>query len=138
MRILENINNVKEFNELYDAVGWGSYDDSISTKALQNTFYSVSIYDNDNIIGYGRIIGDSIVFLYIHDIMVKPEYQNKGIGKIIMNKLLEKINEVKLENPDLRVYLGASKGKEGFYKKCGFITREEANLGPAMILEDTE
>lgn len=97
MKILENINNVKEFNELYDAVGWGSYEDSISTKALQNTFYSVSIYDNDNIIGYGRIIGDSVVFLYIHDIMVKPEYQNKGIGKIIMNKLLEKINEVKLE-----------------------------------------
>jgi hypothetical protein len=53
-------------------------------------------------------------------------------------KLLEKINEVKLENPDLREYLGSIKGKEGFYKKCGFITREEAKLGPAMILEDTK
>jgi predicted GNAT family N-acyltransferase len=136
MKILENINNVKEYNELYDAVGWGSYEESISTKALQNTFYSVSIYENNSIIGYGRIIGDSIVFLYIHDIMVKPEYQGKGIGKTIMNKLLDKINEVKQENPDLRVYLGASLGKEEFYRKCGFITRKEANLGPAMILKE--
>lgn len=138
MKILENIDNAKEFNELYDAVGWGSYEEEISKKALSNNIYSVSIYDNNNIIGYGRIIGDGIVFLYIHDIMVKPEYQGKGIGKTIMNKLLDKIHELQKVNPDLRTYLGASKGKEEFYKKCGFITREEANLGPGMILDNGE
>lgn len=138
MKILENIDNVKEFNELYDAVGWGSYEEEISKKALSNNIYSVSIYDNNNIIGYGRIIGDGIVFLYIHDIMVKPEYQGKGIGKTIMNKLLAKIHELQKVNPDLRTYLGASKGKEEFYKKCGFITREEANLGAGMILDNGE
>ena len=138
MKILENIDNVKEFNELYDAVGWGSYEEEISKKALSNNIYSVSIYDNNNIIGYGRIIGDGIVFLYIHDIMVKPEYQGKGIGQTIMNKLLAKIHELQKVNPDLRTYLGASKGKEEFYKKCGFITREEANLGAGMILDNGE
>ena len=138
MKILENIDNVKEFNELYDAVGWGSYEEEISKKALSNNIYSVSIYDNNNIIGYGRIIGDGIVFLYIHDIMVKPEYQGKGIGKTIMNKLLAQIHELQKVNPDLRTYLGASKGKEEFYKKCGFITREEANLGAGMILDNGE
>ena len=51
-----------------------------------------------------------------------------------MNKLLEKINEIKKENHDLRVYLGASKNKEGFYGKFGFITRKEADLGEGMIL----
>lgn len=138
MKILENIDNAKEFNELYDAVGWGSYEEEISKKALSNNIYSVSIYDNNDIIGYGRIIGDGIVFLYIHDIMVKPEYQGKGIGKTIMNKLLDKIHELQKVNPDLRTYLGASKGKEEFYKKCGFITREEANLGAGMILDNGE
>ena len=33
----ENIKNVLEFNLLYDAVGWGSYDEDISLKALENT-----------------------------------------------------------------------------------------------------
>lgn len=55
-----------------------------------------------------------------------------------MNKLLEKVNQIKLENPYVRVYLGASKGKEEFYKKFGFITREEANLGKGMILNNFE
>jgi predicted GNAT family N-acyltransferase len=97
--------------------------------------YSVSIYDDDKIIGYGRIIGDGICFLYIHDVMVIPEYQSKKIGTMIMNNLINKVNEVKKENPDLRVYLGASKGKEGFYEKFGFIKRNEAGLGSGMILK---
>ena len=133
--IRENVNSVEEFNYLYDSVGWGSYDEKISKKSLVNTMYSVSVYDENKIIGYGRIIGDRICFLYIHDIIVDPKYQKKKIGSQIMNKLLEKVNEVKLENPYVRVYLGASKGKEKFYKKFGFITREEANLGSGMILD---
>ncbi len=132
--IKENVNSVEEFNYLYDAVGWGSYDKKVSEKALANTMYSVSVYDDNKIIGYGRIIGDGICFLYIHDVMVEPRYQNQKIGSQIMNKLLEKINQVKLENPYVRVYLGASKGKEKFYEKFGFIKREDANLGSGMIL----
>ena len=136
MKILENIDNVEEYNYLFDIVGWGSYLKEISKKALSNNIYSVSIYDNDNIIGYGRLIGDGIIFLYIHDVMVKPEYQGKGIGKTIMQKLLSKVEELRKENPDLLLYLGASKGKEDFYRKFGFITREEAGLGAGMIYNE--
>lgn len=134
INIKENIRNVEEFNLLYDDVGWGAYDENITQKALDNTFYSVSVYDDNKIVGYGRIIGDTICFLYIQDIMVKPEYQGNKIGTMIMNKLLEKINEIKQENPDLRVYLGASKNREKFYEKFGFIKRIDADLGYGMIL----
>ena len=133
--IKENVNSIEEFNYLYDVVGWGSYDEKVSEKALANTMYSTSVYDDDKIIGYGRIIGDGICFLYIHDVMVIPKYQNKKIGSQIMNKLLEKVNQIKIENPYVRVYLGASKGKEKFYERFGFIKREDANLGSGMILD---
>ena len=53
-----------------------------------------------------------------------------------MNKLLDKIYEIKKENPDLRVYLGASKNREGFFEKFGFISRSDADLGAGMILKD--
>lgn len=134
INIKENVKNVEEFNLLYDDVGWGAYDEKITQKALDNTFYSVSVYDDNKIVGYGRIIGDTICFLYIQDIMVKPEYQGNKIGTMITNKLLEKINEIKQENPDLRVYLGASKNREEFYEKFGFIKRIDADLGYGMIL----
>ena len=135
IRIKENNKNVEEFNKLYDSVGWGAYSKEISSKALDNTFYSISIYDDDKIIGYGRLIGDTICFIYLHDIMVLPEYQSRGIGTMIMNKLLDRIKEIKRENPNLRVYLGASKSKENFYKKFGFVERADADLGAGMILK---
>lgn len=133
IHIKENNKNVDEFNSLYDSVGWGAYDREISKKALENTFYSISIYDDNKIIGYGRLIGDEVCFMYIHDVMVIPKYQSRKIGTMIMNKLLEKINELKKENPNLRVYLGASKNKEAFYEKFGFVKRTEADLGYGMI-----
>lgn len=34
IKIKENINNIDEFNLLYDLVGWGAYDKEISKKAL--------------------------------------------------------------------------------------------------------
>ena len=135
LTIKENNKNINEFNLLYDSVGWGAYDKTISKRALDNTFYSVSVYDDDNIVGYGRLIGDTICFMYIQDIMVKPEFQNKKIGTLIMNKLLEKIIEIKKENPDLRVYIGASKNMEKFYEKFGFVKRIDENLGYGMILK---
>ena len=91
INLKENNKNVQEFNFLYNSVGWGAYDKNISKKALDNTFYSISIYDEDKIIGYGRLIGDNICFIYVHDVMVLPEYQSKKIGTLIMSKLLEKI-----------------------------------------------
>lgn len=136
LTIKENYNDVDEFNLLYNAVGWGAYDKKITKKALDNTFYSVSIYNDNEIIGYGRLIGDTICFIYIQDVMVKPEFQNKKIGTMILNKLLEKIKELKKENPDIRVYLGASQNKEKFYERFGFIKRIDANLGYGMILKD--
>ena len=34
-------------------------------KNVEELFYSVSAYDDNKIVGYGRIIGDTICFFYI-------------------------------------------------------------------------
>jgi len=133
--IKENVNNVQEFNYIFDAVGWGHFEEPISQKALDNSLYSVSVYDDNKIIGFGRLVGDGICYVYFQDITVIPKYQGKNIGTMIMNKLLEHIDEIKKENPLVRVYIGASKGKEGFYTKFGFVDRVEAGLGSGMILK---
>ena len=124
----------EEFNNLTEAVDWGTRENKIIEEALKHTLYSLCVYDENKLIGYGRIIGDQTIFLYIQDIMVIPEYQGKKIGTGIMNKLIEKINEYKKVNPEIRTYLGESKGKESFYEKFGFISRPNEDLGAGMIL----
>ena len=123
-----------EFNDLTEAVDWGRRDNEIVKEALNNTLYSLCVYDGDKLIGYGRIIGDKTIFLYIQDVMVIPEYQEKQIGTGIMKELLRQIEEYKKINPDIRTYLGASKGKEAFYEKFGFVSRPNEELGAGMIL----
>ena len=113
---------------------WGKRENNIVKEALRNTLYSLCVYDENRLIGYGRIIGDKTIFLYIQDIMVIPKYQGKQIGTCIMYKLLEQVDRYKKVNPDIRTYLGASKGKEGFYEKFGFISRPNDKLGAGMIL----
>lgn len=136
LKYIEKTPTATEFNILTESVGWGTRENNIVEEALKNTLYSLCVYDVDKLIGYGRIIGDKTIFLYIQDIMVIPEYQGKQVGTGIMNKLLEQINEYKKVNPDIRTYLGASKGKESFYEKFGFISRPNEELGAGMILYD--
>ena len=123
-----------DFNMLTESVGWGKRENNIVKEALRNTLYSLCVYDENRLIGYGRIIGDKTIFLYIQDIMVIPKYQGKQIGTCIMYKLLEQVDRYKKVNPDIRTYLGASKGKEGFYEKFGFISRPNDKLGAGIIL----
>lgn len=52
-----------------------------------------------------------------------------------MTELLKQVEEYKKINPNIRTYLGASKGKEDFYKKFGFISRPNEELGAGMILK---
>ena len=123
-----------DFNMLTESVGWGKRENNIVKEALRNTLYSLCVYDENRLIGYGRIIGDKTIFLYIQDIMVIPKYQGKQIGTCIMYKLLEQVDRYKKVNPDIRTYLGASKGKESFYEQFGFISRPNKELGAGMIL----
>ena len=127
------IPTVKEFNYLTEKVGWGKRSNKVVKEALKNTLSAICVYDNEKIIGSARIIGDKTIFLYVCDVMVVPEYQGKKVGTEIMKKIVEIINENKKINHNIRVYLGASKGKEDFYKKFGFKTRQEADLGEGMI-----
>ena len=66
---LENIKNVKEFNKLSDLVGWGKRKEDSLKVALEKTVYSISAYDYGKIVGYGRIVGDETMFLYIQELI---------------------------------------------------------------------
>lgn len=133
--IKENTNNIDDFKYLYEKTFSKNINKELLKISLKNTFYSVSIYDNNKIIGYGRLLGDAIYYVHIHNIMVLPEYQNQKIGTKIMNTLLKEVTKIKKVNPDLKVYLASFKGKENFYKKFNFLTREELNMGKVMMLK---
>ena len=136
IEIIEKTPLVEEYNDLMNAVHWGKRDEKIVEEALKNSIYCICAYEDDKLVGFGRIIGDRTIFLYLQDVMVNPSYQGQGIGAKIIKKLLEEIEKLKKVNPDIRVYLCASKDKESFYEKFGFVKRPNDELGAGMILKN--
>lgn len=124
---------IEKYIHLRENVGWGTIEKDIVKKSFDNTIYFISAYDDEKLIGFGRMVGDRYMFLYIQDIMILPEYQRLGIGREIVNSIIKNAEELKNESPQIRLYLGSVKGKEEFYRKLGFVTREEKGLGQAMI-----
>ena len=130
---VENIKDVKEYNSLIERVGYTRKKEDLIRVALDKTIYSVSAYDYGKIVGYGRIVGDETLFLYIQDIMVDPEYKNQKIENNIMNNLMEQVEKYREINPSIIVYLGSDYNNEDFYRKYGFKTRNEVKLGAGMV-----
>ncbi|MGN0479707.1 MAG: GNAT family N-acetyltransferase [Hominenteromicrobium sp.] len=134
IQFVEKIPMEWEYNALTEQVGWGTEPEHVVRTALENTIYSVCAYDGGRIVGYARLIGDRVLFAYIQDVMVVPDYQGQQIGSRLIEHVLEEVKRLKSVSPNLRTYLGASKGKEGFYEKFGFVSRKDADLGEGMIL----
>jgi len=84
---IEKAPSVGEHNTLTNAVSWGVFETGIVKTALANSLYIICAYDGDKIVGFGRLIGDGAMFLYVQDIMVLPEYQGRKIGTGIMSSL---------------------------------------------------
>ena len=68
----------------------------------------------------GRLVGDGAMYWYLQEIIVLPEYQGKGIGKSIVNRLIEHIKSEAEPGTKIEIGLTAVKGKEPFYEKFGF------------------
>lgn len=75
----------------------------------------------------GRVIGDGGCFLQIVDIAVRPDYQGQGLGKVIMNELMDYL---KRETPaDAYVSLIADQPADKLYLKYGFRYTAPDSLG---------
>lgn len=114
----------EKFFELFTTTGWNqtyklSADELLD--ALQNSWYFYSAYENDRLIGFGRIICDGRVHALILDLIVHPDYQDQGIGGQILEKLVEKCQQHKIRD----IQLFCAKGYSGFYEKWGFWKRPD-------------
>lgn len=129
--IKENQLNYETYYTLRKSVGWNNWSKEQAEKALENSYYSIVIFYNDNAIGMGRVVGDGIYFIIV-DVVVRPEYQGRKIGTTIMNSILEYIEKNMCEGSRVSVQLLAEVGKEQSYIKQGFKLVPHEYCGPAL------
>tara|TARA_B100000965_G_scaffold347126_1_gene319037 strand:+ start:110 stop:574 length:465 start_codon:yes stop_codon:yes gene_type:complete len=92
-------------------------------KMLANSSGVITIWDNQKLIGFGRVTTDSIYRAVIWDVVVDKKYQGSGIGTIVIEEIL---NLKMLQNID-KIYLMTTNQKE-FYIQMGFKLEKKQNL----------
>ncbi len=133
LRWIENNRDTDVYLSLRKAVDWKELSREQAQKALQNSLYILTAYENDEPIGMGRIVGDGAVICYVQDLIVIPEKQSDGIGGMILGRLKEFVMKEGIPGTTMMFDLMCAKGRENFYEKHGFIARPTENLGPGMI-----
>jgi len=104
-----------ELSELYRIAPLGDKKPEGLQLAFSNSMFKCFVFDGDALIGVGRAVADGINCSYLCDVAIHPDYQDRGLGMAIILKLNE------LSAGHRKIILYANPGKEGFYKKLGFL-----------------
>ena len=82
--------NKNDLENLFLSVGWssGHYPDKLVT-AMKNFRTVYSAWDGEKLIGMVCAMDDGIMNVYVHYLLVNPDYQNSGIGKMLIEKIKE-------------------------------------------------
>ncbi|MFD1067744.1 GNAT family N-acetyltransferase [Oceanobacillus locisalsi] len=84
---------IEAFNQLRVEAGLSNKEKAAIEIGLPNTLFAVTIYDEETLIGMGRVIGDGGIVFHVVDIVVKPCYQGEGLGKKIMEEITTYLDE---------------------------------------------
>ena len=122
----------EEYNELREAVEWRPMTAGQAERGLKHTTFLVVAREEGKAVAMGRVLFDFGYTAYIGDVIVRPEYQGQGIGKHIVELLMQQVMAIAEPEDRIMFILGAAKGKEGFYEKLGFRKRPDDFSGHGM------
>lgn len=133
IKFTENKLDAETYLYLRQQVNWKLLSQNQAQRAVDNSVYILTVYDEDEPIGMGRIVGDGAVISYIQDLIVIPSAQGERIGSRLIEKLIEYVQSITEEGTEMMLCLMCAKGRENFYKHHNFIERPTDSIGPGMI-----
>lgn len=127
-RLVENQLSAEDFLRLKVATGFRNRPIGQVEQALKNDLFDVVAIVNNDVVGMGRLVGDGVMYWYLQEIIVLPEYQGNGIGTSIVNYLFDYIKNHTEHGNFTSVGLTAAEGKETFYRRFGFQKSNGMNI----------
>ena len=112
--------------DLFRSVEWesGEYPEKLAA-AMEHSDAVYSAWDGENLVGLMNAITDHAMTAYFHYLLVRPEYQEQGIGSGLIKRMLAHYWDI-----PCKLLLCDAEGKE-YYKKCGF--EDEKNLQAVYV-----
>lgn len=115
--------NEQEILSLYKSVGWTNYtgNPQMLKSAYAYSLKAYAAYVNGKLVGIIRIVGDGFSVVFIQDLLVFPEYQRKGIGTALLQKVLQEYSHVY----QIHLITENTEKTKQFYQFLGFTPAED-------------
>ena len=111
--------DIVQLQSLFASVHWDSanYPEKLQL-AIRNSHRVLTAWDGDRLAGLMNALSDGVMTAYFHYLLVRPEYQNLGIGRTLVKTMLEDYSDY------ARKVLVAYAQEKAFYERCGFAVGE--------------
>jgi len=111
---------VEQLYHLFYSAGWAGSDPTPDADILKsfnvpfiNSTLVISAWENERLIGAVRVLSDKFIRSVIYDLVVDPDYKNKGIGNELIKRCIDHF-------PDTEWLVQTEKHISGYYEKMGF------------------
>ncbi|XP_018818545.1 serotonin N-acetyltransferase 2, chloroplastic [Juglans regia] len=119
--------NLDDLNTVFVAVGFPKRDPQKIRLALENTdsLLWVEYKKTQRPVAFARATGDGVFNAIIWDVVVDPSFQGIGLGKAVMERLLEDL----LSRGICNIALYSEPRVLGFYRPLGFVSDPDGIRG---------
>jgi GNAT superfamily N-acetyltransferase len=119
--------NLDHLNKVFVAVGFPRRDPQKIRLALENTnsLLWVEYKKTQKPVAFARATGDGVFNAIIWDVVVDPSFQGIGLGKAVMERLMEEL----LEKGIINIALYSEPRVLGFYRPLGFVADPDGIKG---------
>ena len=106
-----------EICRLYTEVGWTAYTENMSVleQGYKNSLLVLAAYENDDLLGIIRVVGDGYTIVFVQDILVFPGEQRKGVGTALLKAVLDRYPDVR----QIELTADNTPQTAAFYKSLG-------------------
>ena len=112
-----------EILQLYTQVGWTAYTEDMPAleRGYKNSLLILAAYENGELLGIVRVVGDGTTIVLVQDILVYPARQRQGIGTALLKAVLERYKNVR----QVQLVTDNTPKTVAYYKSLGFLNLAE-------------
>ena len=112
-----------EIWQLYTQVGWTAYTENMTAleRGYKNSLLVLAAYENEELLGIVRVVGDGATIILVQDILVYPQKQRQGIGTSLLKAVLERYADVR----QIQLVTDNTPKTVAFYQSLGFVELEK-------------
>lgn len=115
-----------EILRLYAAVGWTAYTENRTAlrQGFEHSLLVLAAYENGELIGVIRVVGDGYTVVFLQDLLVLPEKQRQGVGTALMRAVLDRYADVR----QIELATDNTSQTTAFYRSLGFSEFSEFGM----------